>query len=173
MNDHDMLPSELLWQDDGHVTNVVVDTLADGQDDVVPAVARDHVDACDLCTQRLGDALLLTVQVGEALQATVRSASVSRPWPIPVPAILAAVVIAALGTLPTLGSVAERSTELAKTILALIPNLTHAALALNRTGEVGSQLATLSMASVAVLLLCGFVIARAMPRETPLQRGAR
>ena len=133
MKNQDMLPADLLWQDDGHVTDVVGDTLADGQDEAVPESARVHVEACDLCTQRLGDALLLTMQVGEALQASVEQAveqavgqTAARPWPVPIPAILVAVVVAALGTLPALDGVAARLTELAKTIVSLLPNLTHA-----------------------------------------------
>lgn len=172
MKNQDMLPADLLWQDDGHVTDVVVDTLADGQDEAVPEPARDHVEACELCTLRLGDALLLTMQVGEAIHASVGQAA-ARPWPVPVPAMLAAVLVAVLGTVPALGEVAARLTELAKTLVALLPNLTHAALALSRTGQVGSSLTVLSMAAVAVLLVCGLAIARALPRETPLRGGAR
>jgi len=174
MNDNNMLPADLLWQDDGHVTDVVVDTLADGQDEVVPAPARDHVSACDMCAQRLGDAVLLAMRVGDVLEGAMSTARVAQPsWPIPVPAVLAAVLVAALGTIPALGDLGARITELVKSIVAVVPNLTRAALVLSRTGEFGTQLALLSMVSVAVLLVGGLMIARAVPRETPLRGGAR
>jgi len=174
MIDNNMLPADLLWQDDGHVTDVVVDTLADGQDDVVPAPARDHVTACDLCTQRLGDAVLMAMRVGDVLEETMNTARSAQPsWPIPIPAVLAAVLIAALGTVPALGELGTRVTELVKSIIAVVPNLTRAALVLSRTSELGTQLALLSMISVAILLVGGFMIARAVPRESPLRGGAR
>ncbi len=175
MKHPDPLPTELLWQDDGHVTDVVVDTLADGQEDAVPAEVKDHVQACDPCTQRLGEALLLTLEVGEALRkakSVVEAPSV-QAWPIPVPAVAAAVVLAAAGMSAALGEWITRMTELAKTIFALLPNLTRAALVWTHAGEAGTQVALLSLVSVAVLITSGMAIARAVPRQSPLRGGAR
>ena len=108
---------------------------------------------------------------------SVATAKVTQPktWPIPVPAMIVAVLLAALGTLPMLGDLTTRLTEIIRAVVAVVPNLTRAALVLSRTGtgELGAQLAVLSAISVALLLLGGLAIARAVPRESPLQGGAR
>ena len=56
MKPEDTLPEGLLWRDDGHATDLVVTSLADGQDAIVPANVTEHVDGCELCTERLADA---------------------------------------------------------------------------------------------------------------------
>lgn len=174
MNDERTLPYDLLWQDDGHVTDVVLDTMADGEDALVPIVARDHVSACDMCTQRLGDAVLLAMRVGAAIEHVV-IAPQPKPWPIPVPALLAAIVVAMLGMIPVLRDLMASITDLASTMLAIVPNLTRAVLALTRagTGDLASLFALLSLGAVAVLLLGGFAIARAAPRQVHANGGVR
>lgn len=171
MSDPRRLPTELLWQDDGHVSDVVVDSLADGQDEIVDASAREHVDVCELCAGRLGEAVLMAMSVGEAMERAVGVRA--KPWPIPVVAVLAAVVLAALGTLPTLADLAARVAELSRAVVSVLPNLTRAALVLGRTGELSSQLAYMSLFAIATLLAGGLLVARKLPRETPLRGDVR
>ncbi len=178
MRDQESLPEDLLWQQDGHVSDVVLDTLADEQDEIVPVLARDHVSGCDVCTQRLGDAVVLALGVDDALKPMVESAATAaqtKSWPLPIPAMLAAVILAVLGTIPALKDLSFRLTELFYDIVGIIPNITRAAVLISRNGmgELGTQLAMLSLFSVAILLCSGFVIARRAPRQWHATGGAQ
>jgi hypothetical protein len=111
------------------------------------------------------------MSVGEAMERAVGVRA--KPWPIPVVAVLAAVVLAALGTLPTLADLAARVAELSRAVVSVLPNLTRAALVLGRTGELSSQLAYMSLFAIATLLAGGLLVARKLPRETPLRGDVR
>ncbi len=65
----DELPESLCFEVDGHVTDVVVTCLADGEIAILPAAALAHVDACHACTARLGTEALLSVGATDALRA--------------------------------------------------------------------------------------------------------
>lgn len=66
---HDELPESLCFEADGHVTDVVLTCLADGEAAILPAKAAAHVEACEGCTQRLGVEALLAVNATDALLA--------------------------------------------------------------------------------------------------------
>jgi hypothetical protein len=172
MSDQEMMPIDILWRDDGHVSDVAVDALADGQEAIVARPVRDHVNECELCAGRFGEAVLLAMQVGEVMQQSLRAAKV-QPWPVPMPALIAALLVAALGALPAVGDLLVRATDLFRGVGAILPNLTRAALVLSRSGETGPALAYLSLGAVAILLAGGLLVARALPRDAPSQGGAR
>jgi hypothetical protein len=67
MTDDPKLTDEVAWKDDGHVTDVVVTALADGQREIVPLAAYAHVHRCATCSDRLGQAALFASMVDEAL----------------------------------------------------------------------------------------------------------
>jgi hypothetical protein len=67
MTDDPKLTDEVAWQDDGHVTDMVVTALADGQREIVPLAAYAHVHRCATCSDRLGQAALFASMVDEAL----------------------------------------------------------------------------------------------------------
>jgi hypothetical protein len=178
MNADDRLPAELLWQDDGHVTDVVVDSLADGQEALVPRVARDHVDACDGCAGRLGEAVLLSLRVQEHMSAallpvggTVAAARTS--WPMPVTAIAVALLAALIATLPDLLEAPARFAGAATTLLRVAPDLVRAMLTVARGLGQGAQLSFVSTAGVLVLLAVGTAVARFAPRQQPARGGVR
>jgi hypothetical protein len=70
---HVKLPESLCFEADGHVTDVVMTCLADGETAIIPAAAAAHVDACDACTTRLGAEALLSVSATDALLASAAS----------------------------------------------------------------------------------------------------
>ncbi len=172
MSDQEMMPIDILWRDDGHVSDVAVDALADGQEAIVPLPVRDHVNQCELCAGRFGEAVLLAVRVGEVMQQSLQAAR-PQAWPVPVPALLAALFVAAIGAFPALGDMLARAMDLFRGVGAILPNLTRAALVLSRSGETGPLLAYLPIVAVAILLAGGLLVARALPREAPSQGGAR
>lgn len=100
------LAARELWRDDGHLSDLVLTALADGQDALVPQQASEHVATCATCSERLGALALRSVQVGEALAAEAAAApqgpSPHRSYRLPALALAAAFVLALLGSLPRL-----------------------------------------------------------------------
>lgn len=62
-----MLPLELVFAD-GHLTEVGVATLADGEDALVPAEARAHAHSCEQCSSALGREALHSMALGEVVR---------------------------------------------------------------------------------------------------------
>lgn len=93
------LPLELVWQDDGHASEVALAAIADGEVELVPDQVASHVGACDACTARLGEQALLSLSTGEALAEAGLTAAPARR-PLPVLAIALALCVAALGAAP-------------------------------------------------------------------------
>lgn len=78
------LPHELLWTEDGHASDVVLTSLADGEHDIVPQDVRAHVAACTTCALQLGNAALLSLRTTDML-GTWREAELAAlrepfPW---------------------------------------------------------------------------------------------
>ncbi|APR84637.1 Hypothetical protein A7982_09986 [Minicystis rosea] len=126
------LPPDLIFEPDGHVSDLCVTCVADGELDLLPRAALDHLDACDACGARLGEAALLSVAASEALRdpslaaalaldsgtvapvveassEPIAAASTLAPpsprkarRPLPIAAIAAAVFVAALTAGPAL-----------------------------------------------------------------------
>ena len=84
------------WDGSGHLTDVALVALADGQDDLVEKDARTHADTCEACAGRLADLGLESIAVGEAI-ALARA-----PRRLPVRAIAIAIALAMLGVMPSL-----------------------------------------------------------------------
>jgi len=83
------LPPALIFEPDGHVSDLCVTCVTDGELSLVPQAALDHLDACDPCGARLGEAALLSVAAGEALRGAARVAAraVASPALVPVAAL--------------------------------------------------------------------------------------
>jgi hypothetical protein len=179
MKHDDTLPSDLLWQDDGHVTDVVVDAIADGEVKIVPLAMLNHVNRCDACATRVGQAALLSVDISDAMRraanapAASRAAVIASSWPIPVRAVAAAALLAVIGAVPALSDAPVQIAAFAARVIDLLPTLVHAMLALGRTGLEGLAPFVVAgvLSSVALLLLTGFAIARAAPRQLPAGGG--
>ncbi len=84
---NDTLPEDLVFQPDGHLTEVALTCAADGQLDILGALqqrAHDHLDDCERCAHLLGEAALLSVHAGESLRERP-SRCLSRCWLPPAP----------------------------------------------------------------------------------------
>jgi hypothetical protein len=157
-----LLPVELVWQDDGHVGDVALAAIADGELQIVPAQAAAHAGACDECSSRLGEQALLSMATSEALElAALERATARRP--LPMLAVVFALALAALGAAPSLigliGGIAA-APELALRSLFLA---SRAAAALVRT-LAGAELGAWAIAwtaATAILLVFGALVARA------------
>jgi hypothetical protein len=155
-----------VWRDDGHVDDVALAAIADAELDIVPDQAVRHVGACDACTARLGEQALLSLSTSEAL-SLLEPAAQHAParQPIPVPAILVALTLAALGAMPAMiklvGGIAS-APELALRGF-LLSSRAGAALIRAVAGAEAATWAVAWAAATAVLLVLGALIARAAP----------
>jgi hypothetical protein len=173
----DRIPDELLWQEDGHASDIAITALADGQDEIIEPVVRFHVSACGFCTSRVGEAVLLSLDVGTALQAWsgahYRTAASEKSGAFPIGWIAGALVIAAGGLLPSvvIGPIATKAYWLAALHTGMIivraaPVLWNAVAA-----EYGRLLPIASGLSVITLVLSGLILARSMPRKVSTEGG--
>jgi hypothetical protein len=172
MNPHDMLPWEVIWQHDGHVTDVVVTAIADGEQAIVPEIARDHVGGCDACSRRLGEAALLSLRVDEHLAAEAESMRVARPQ-FPWAAVFVALAIAGLGMIPALVQVPAGLAAVSTSLVQGFPLFVRSGALMVRAlpqGLQGTFLAAMFISSI-VLALTGYGIARAMTRARSMEGG--
>ena len=144
-HDPEALAPELIFEPDGHLTELCLTCLSDGELALVPRGALDHLDACEPCARRLGEAALLSVATGEALRspppaaaplalgspapgaAAVPTGSASprrTRRPLPVVAIAVALLVVALTAGPAL---LEAACELPRAVSGVVGLLLFAA----------------------------------------------
>lgn len=164
------LRSEEVWQEDGHVTEVALTALGDGEIDLVPSAARAHVDECDHCGQRLGALALLAVSLDEALAApAVVEVTAPAPEqtlaPPPAWALVLGLVAALVGALPTLLEVPAWLAGLPATLTRVAPIALRVAASLFKVASTGNtSLLVLSTVATVVLTAAGLMVARLAPR---------
>jgi hypothetical protein len=177
------LTPELIFEPDGHVTDVCLTCIADGEIDIVPQAALDHLDACDPCGARLGEAALLSVAAREAL-TELAPVAVAAPAalvpaegapitprrarrPLPIAAIAAALLIAAVTAGPALADTIAGVPALAAAVLAWMPTLMRVARALLWEGPsvLGPWALAIKGVSAAMFVLAGLQVARVTSRR--------
>lgn len=150
----EQLPAELLWAEGHHASDVVLTALADGQDAIVPAVVRLHVEHCAACTAQLGHAALLSLHAARELGTGAR---VRRP--VPRVAVALGLVAAVIGFLPVLleSSFTQELSLLTRGLAALTARLD------------GGARTTLGIAvtyvAATALVIMGLALARLSPKK--------
>lgn len=179
MKNDDKLSLDLVWQADGHLTEVALTVLGDGEEALLPESAPAHAAGCLRCSAGLGHAALLSLRTGEALRdrppvaAPVRSArpvrAAAQPAQLPLPAILAALSISALGATPSLVIGAGRMTETVSGIRHSCSVVVRTGRAVVESGALTGWLTLLTWVSAALLMIVGFGVARAMGKRLSLK----
>jgi hypothetical protein len=163
MKSLDVLEEDLVWDDTGHLSEIAKSALADGQDAILSSRALSHFAQCHACIESVGEAALLSVELGAALRGA-RAPRRFAPW-IPIGAALA---IAALSAIPML-SVARLWLSTTGSFVVRVPRiLGRAAVEVAAHGFAP----TFYLASTLVLLAMGFAVTRLMPR-VPVQATER
>ena len=182
MNDDDKLPLELLFEDDGHLSEIALTAIADGQDAIVAEQAHAHAAHCDACIRRLGEAALLSTSLSDALREMPARELAPTPAPalaararisdgplaqaalrLPLRAIAIGLAFALLGALPVLmrlplllgdaGVIAQRGA----------PIVLHNGIALLRSGGgLDRALLVLTFGSAFVLIAAALLVLRGM-----------
>lgn len=199
MDSNERLPDELVWQD-GHLSEIALTALADGEEAILPEQAAAHAAGCGACGAALGHAALLSLRVGEALReapapavaqaalpeearaaeagaaggAASASVAPSPAWPLPVAGIVAALVIAAIAAAP--GLILNRG-ELPEILQAAGVAMAMAGRAVRAVvggaAEAPGWFAALPWMSAAVLVVIGLAVARAGQRRVTVEGGSR
>lgn len=60
------LAPDIGWEPSGHLSDVALSAAADGEDTLLDAVMRAHLDACDACATRLGEVAFRAASVADA-----------------------------------------------------------------------------------------------------------
>ncbi len=158
----EMLPDDLVWSEGGHLSDVAIAALGDGQDAIVPEKARDHATTCEACAAQMGHAAMLSSELGAALRAPT-ALPIAERAPVPWLAIIAALFVAAVGSL---SSFIENPIALAESPNAFAREASlalHAGSALWR-GVVNGVGPLVTFGCAALLFAMGAVVARSMPR---------
>ena len=174
MKPPDKLPWEVIWQHDGHVTDVVVTAMADGEQEIVPEVACDHIHGCEECSHRLGEAALLSLRLDDHFAAQIASERAVRsqfPWA----AVLVALAVAGLGMVPTILRLPGWLAAVSSGLVQGFPLYVRSFALMLRTLPQGlsGTLLVMMFGSATVLVLTGFGIARAMTRARSMEGGAQ
>jgi hypothetical protein len=159
------------FDDTGHLNEEALTAAADGELELLSGEAEQHLEACDLCHQRLGDAVLLAMNVHEAMQ---EAALMRAPVRIPAGAIIGALVVAALGALPFAVDLPETLAHSVATLLRGLPVLVTALFtaAHKLGGDSPLAVALVWCAAAVTLATAGIAVARGAPRELAF-KGAR
>jgi hypothetical protein len=211
MNTDEKLPPDLTWEADGHLSEIALTMLADGEQSLLDEGAPGHAERCEACMMRLGTAAMMSLRVGEELPAIAARASAPLPAPpqealpglvrleppmdmraaaiaperrspvpmsqgvraLPLRALAAAIAIAAVGATPSLIAGTARIPEILMTVLRALMLIGRTGIDLARAAVSGGLgvAPALSWLSAGLLLIAGFVVARAMSRRRILQEG--
>jgi hypothetical protein len=156
-----VLPDDLVWNETGHLSEIVQTAIADGEASIVPPNAMAHLRTCEACLFAVGGAAMLSARVsgwfGESAQAVVAPRKeVAIPWL----AIAAALVVAFVGALPAIIRAPLWLLTAARVAKEAIPSLVRAGLTILHDSAMAPAL---SYASAALLLCVGVAVARKAP----------
>jgi hypothetical protein len=187
------LPAELIFEPDGHLAGAALACVADGELDLVPAGALDHLDHCDRCARLLGEAALLSIAAREALASVAVTAQLAPAplavalqavpvlaalprkarRPLPVAAIAAALALAVLAAGPAIIDSVESAPDAIAGAVASAPFLARVAMAFLRGAPwgLGSLPLLLEGVSALVLVAVGLQVARVTSRSSSWQQG--
>ncbi len=194
MSGLELIPRDVLLDEAGHLSEVGVTVLGDGQSMLVPADVLQHVDGCADCCQRMGEAAMFSIALGDAIRegsvalASVRAVekaptvevarakrdSLANVRRLPIPMMVAALVAACVGLAPTLYSAPGWVSETVSLFHRLIPILAKSSYLLLKRGgaSAGPLMFVLPFVSAMVLMGVGLVVAKRLPRVAMIGRGA-
>ena len=164
MKGPEQLPRELVWTSEGHLSDVAMTAIADGEEAILPRDAFGHLGICEVCAAGVETAASLSASVSRALSAPIAveaANAVPARLAFPVWAAALAIAVAALATLPRLGAMYAWLGRMWWALREGTPVLTRTPSLLPRAWSV---LPMMSLTAAMLLLLVGFSVARLAPR---------
>jgi hypothetical protein len=172
-----LLPDDLVW-DASHLSEIALTAIADGEEAILPADARTHLDSCEACAKKLGEAAMLSSAIGSMLRAAparaqaaalAKTESVRPRAKMPRGAIAIGLSLAVLGAVPMMLDLPTFVSDAAFYVKYGAPVLVRGGLSFVRAGVFGPILPLLTFASACVLLVASFVLMRRLPARVSAQ----
>ena len=165
MKGQEQLPREIVWTADGHLSEVAMTAIADGEEAILPRDAFAHLGVCEGCAAGVEGAASLSAEMSRAL-AVPAPAEVAQAAPrrlvFPVWAAALAMTVAGVATLPNVGVIRVWMGRLWWVLREGMPTFTrHAASVLPHAWN---WLPMMSLTAAMLLLLVGLSVARLAPR---------
>lgn len=154
----EQLPNELVWTAEGHLSDIAMTAIADGEEAILPRDAFGHLGACDACARGVEGAASLSMAVSHALGHEAEP--VRRAFPVL--AVAAAVALAVLASLPSLGAARIWVVQFYEVVRQMMPLVVRSVTVLAKSAS--SFIPLLSLASAMLLLFAGYSVARLAPR---------
>ncbi len=149
------IEKEQAWTD-GHLSEVSVVLIADGAIDLVAKDVHAHLDSCASCSNRVADALTLSMRT----DVLMRAAGVpQRTHQFPAWLVAAALALATIGFLPSAGVTVHSVMRTITQAPLLLPLVVDSAYAL-ASALSSSTFTVAALASATVLAIVGFAVAR-------------
>ncbi|WP_437504077.1 hypothetical protein [Sorangium sp. So ce1099] len=175
MQNDDKLSPDLVWQADGHLTEIALTALGDGEEALLPEGASAHVARCATCSSELGRTALLSLRAGELLRARPAPSGAREPAarrdPLPIPAIAVALALSTLGAAPSLlagaGGLRERLAALWHACSVVV----RTSCAVAGSGALSGWLTALPWLSAALLVIVGVGVAWTREKQLSLHGG--
>jgi hypothetical protein len=179
------LDDHLIRDRKGHLTELGVTVLADGELDLLSSEAVLHAEDCPTCGERVGQSALSALVLADALGAELlatseagRAAPACAPiagrQPFPVALLLAALAAAILGLLPSAGGALTMLQRFPLLLWRTSPALARVSVLLFRRLSQNQTLTAIGLLSALGFVLGGVVIARldARAMRTKAEKGA-
>jgi hypothetical protein len=112
-DERDMLHSSLIWDQDGHLSDIAQNAIVDAESALLPREACEHAETCEQCMRSIGQLAQFSLEIDGALKQinlallpsraaplSTRPARPARHWPFA--ELGFALLLALLGQLPTL-----------------------------------------------------------------------
>ncbi|WP_437607492.1 hypothetical protein WMF20_42640 [Sorangium sp. So ce834] len=175
MQDDDRLAPDLVWQSNGHLTEIALTALGDGEEALLPEGALEHAARCQSCSSELGQAALLSLRAGELLRGQAahgcaRETAAPRA-PLPVPALAFALAISALGAAPSLVAGAGGLRESWAGLWHACSVVVRVGCAVAASGALSGWLTALPWLSAALLVSVGAYVAWTRGKQLSLNGG--
>jgi len=193
------LAPDIAWEPSGHLSEIALTALADGEEALLDAAMHGHLGSCEACAVRLGEAAMRSAEVADVLSAlpsTARAeapASVvavpapviavgrSSPVPkaprrkVPVAAIVGALAVAMLGAAPSVMSLPAEVEQTASVLRKVLPSFVRLLpQAIDRlSSDLRGPGAVLMWGLALALVAAGFGIAKRASKKVVADGGRR
>lgn len=176
-----VLPDDLVWEveaDAAHLSELALTAIADGEEAILPASAMTHVETCEACGRKLGEAAMLSSAIGAALRGASTATAMSteaatatatatktpisnRPRArLPLGAIAAGLALALFGAIPMLLNLPSLFADVRFFAFRGLPVLFRGGVSVARSGVFDRTASTLTIASAFVLIVTSFLLLR-------------
>lgn len=171
-----VLPNDLVWDveaDAAHLSELALTAIADGEEAILPASAMAHVETCEACGRKLGEAAMLSSMIGAALRGAPSAATATanatatktrdsgRPRArLPLGAISAGLALALFGAIPMLLDFPSFVADARLFALRGLPVVLRGGVSVARSGVFDRTASTLTIASAFVLVIASFFLLR-------------